>query len=196
MPNVESEVANARRDLVDAWARYTTLISSEEMAVSLELASVLDALCRLASPQSVLDLGSGFSSYVVRRFARESGAAVTSVDTSPEWLDRTGEFLAEEGLSTARLAVWSDFVNENTDTFDLVLHDMGRKSQRSETFPQVLDLVEPGGHLLLDDMHKPHLQAYYRAALAARNVSSLSLRRLTLDRFGRYAALARPSRNG
>ncbi len=195
MPNVESEVANARRDLVDAWARYTTLISSEEMAVSLELASVLDALCRLASPQSVLDLGSGFSSYVVRRFARERGGAVTSVDTSPEWLERTGEFLAEEGLSTARLAVWSDFVNENTDTFDLVLHDMGRKSQRSETFPQYSILSSPEA-TFFSTICTSLISRRITEQRLLRETLLTHLRRLTLDRFGRYAALARPSRNG
>jgi hypothetical protein len=49
----------------------------------------------------LLDLGSGFSSYVLRAYAAGvPGAVGWSVDDDPAWLEKTRAFLVSEGLST------------------------------------------------------------------------------------------------
>jgi hypothetical protein len=63
------------------------------MSVSVELAVFLDVLCRLIEPDRILDLGSGFSSFVLRRHlaSRDVGvhSVIWSIDDSPEWLEQT-----------------------------------------------------------------------------------------------------------
>jgi hypothetical protein len=54
--------------------------------------------------EMVLALGSGFSSYVLRRYAaQDNRGVVTSVDDSAEWLSVTKNFLLDHGLSTENL---------------------------------------------------------------------------------------------
>ena len=103
-----SEIAAARRDLAAAHAAYTSSVSSPDMAVSLETASYLLAACRIMQPASILDLGSGFSSYTLRTYARDAkvACAVTTVDDEPAWLERSREFLHAQGLDARGLATW------------------------------------------------------------------------------------------
>ena len=63
----------------------------------------LRVLCREIGPAAVLDLGSGFSSFVLRSYDDGGGARVTSVDDSETWLARTAQFLESRGVPTDQL---------------------------------------------------------------------------------------------
>jgi predicted O-methyltransferase YrrM len=161
------------------------------MAASLELSVLLTSLCRILHPWRVVDLGSGFSSYVLRLYAAQAKPSpeVWSVDDSAEWLNKTREYLSALGLSTANLGTWEDFAASGQSGFDLILHDLGNMETRAGALPRVIELGRPGAMIVLDDVHKGTYRRAACAALRRRRLPCWSLRSFTLDRFGRYAWL-------
>lgn len=75
--------------------RYVTEVSNRYWAASLQLSAFLWHLCRTIDARSVLELGSGFTTYVFRRYAAESShdVRVLSADTDEAWVERTLTFL-------------------------------------------------------------------------------------------------------
>jgi predicted O-methyltransferase YrrM len=136
----------------------------------------------------VVDLGSGFTSFVLRTWAASSGAEAWSVDDSAEWLERTRAYLGEKGVSSERLLTWEQASGAGGPRgFDLVLHDMGTMETRARTLEAALDLAAPGGVVILDDVHKPEYRAVAKAALEARQLPWYSLKPWTRDGICRYA---------
>ena len=165
------------------------------MAVSLESAALLHVLCDTIKPARVLDLGSGFSSFVLRRWREQTGSdtRIVSVDDDAAWLERTGQYLSQQQLPTHDLFVWSDFVDLETDEpFDLVFHDGGSMRFRLEQVAFVCSETRKGGMLLLDDMHKPDYRRGALACLERQGVDAYSLKSWTHDPFSRFAYLALP----
>src|SRR5262245_35480678 len=69
---------------------YIKEVSTSKMAVSLNTAIILYMFCEALVPKQIIDLGSGFSSFVLRSYASQSGnCMVYSVDDNQDWLDRT-----------------------------------------------------------------------------------------------------------
>jgi predicted O-methyltransferase YrrM len=162
----------ARARLVQEYDQYTRDVSPGAIAVALELAVFATVLCEIRRPRTILDLGSGFSSLVFRRFAQqqpEPRPVVYSVDDSAPWLQLTGAFLSDRGLGTDHLMSLDEFRATSRPKFDLVLHDLGQFPTRVQTLPLVVDCCNPGGVIVIDDMHVP---GYRRAVLR------------TLDRLG------------
>ena len=142
----------------------------------------------------LIDLGSGFSSYVIRAWAQQHGAESWSVDTSVEWLERTREYLSGAGVSSEHLLLWDDFLAHPPGDFDLLLHDLGGMGMRALTLPSVLSVVAPGGVVVLDDMHKDPYHPLVVQELDRRGWRLFNLSWRTTDTFGRYAAVTvRPS---
>jgi predicted O-methyltransferase YrrM len=197
-PRLAAAIARAPRHLASlrpAYERYVRGVSTPEHAASLELASLLRALCEHRRPQRVVDLGSGFTSYVLRAWAAGEGVEAWSVDDDEEWLGRTRGFLLGEGLGTDNLLAWPDFLAREPPRFDLVLHDLGRMSTRVATLPRVLDLAAPAALVVLDDVDKDPYYPALRKELSARGWPRYNLRWRTLDGYGRFAALTvRPGR--
>ncbi len=179
---------SARAELAPVYECYVSQVSSPEMAVSLETACLLAVLCEALEPARVLDLGSGFSSYVLRRAAQRHAGRVVSVDDDARWLRRSGDFLREQGLAATGLFEWERF-RASTERFELVFHDLGSMERRREVLPEVLERVAEGGVLVLDDVHKAEYAEAVRALLAGRPHRCLDLRALVQDRFGRHAWL-------
>jgi predicted O-methyltransferase YrrM len=191
-------------------ADYTSRIGHPVHAASLELVAFLLHLIELRAPRRVVDLGSGFTSYALRRFAAEAargagplhaalggqvgGFAVTSVDDDPAWLGRTRGYLEEKGVSTDDLEVWGQGFDPaaRAGSYDLVLHDMGTMETRERTLIDALALANAGGCVVLDDVHKPAFRDYARRTLASRRQPVLSARAWTRDRLTRYAWVALP----
>jgi predicted O-methyltransferase YrrM len=190
-------VERSRRELEPYYSEYVTTISIPVMAISLELAAFLDVMCMAHTPRRLLDLGSGFSSFVLRRYAGRDGAAVEvqSVDHAAEWLATTARYLERCGLGTSGLSTWSEFRSREHAPFDLILHDLGGPGDdhigyRVAVLPEVLDLLAPGGVLVLDDAHIPALGPAARRLLHARGCRYWSLKRFVQDHLGRWALLA------
>ncbi|MHC4107934.1 MAG: class I SAM-dependent methyltransferase [Planctomycetota bacterium] len=177
---------------------YGTAVSTPDMAVSLPSAAFLAALCRLTQPMRVLDAGSGFSSYVLRRFASQNGrrAEVWSVDDDEQWLKKTREYLAQQAVGDERLLMWDQLAASDERDFDLIFHDLGQaRGIRLEVLPDICARISPRGLLLLDDFHKLRYRRGACRVLKRLHFEVVPLRYHTIDPLGRYAALARP-RNG
>lgn len=185
--------AHASRNLLAAAYRtYATTVSTPVWAISLETAGLLHALCFLLRPAAILDLGSGFSSFTFRSYARSAPhpCTVHSVDEDSHWLERTREFLGRHQLPTDGLFLWSEFRHRTPLNYDLILHDMGRMALRLKSLDTVFSCRAPAGLIVLDDMHRPEYASDALAKCRARSLEVLSLRKLTIDQFGRYACLA------
>jgi hypothetical protein len=189
------EIRSSRATLSHAYSRYVAAVSSEDMAISIETASLLFALCQRIRPSHILDLGSGFSSFTFRLYARmaDHPCLVHTVDDDEAWLDRTRGFLSGEGLVPEGLFPWSQFENAGCSGYAVVLHDLGRMPRRAATVEFAVSCLAANGTLVLDDMHKPHYAAHAEAACTRAGLRVVPLRELTLDRFGRFASLAIPT---
>jgi predicted O-methyltransferase YrrM len=190
--DIGADAARIRARFAEAHADYCRNVGHPNHAASLELVELLLVLCERTKPKRVVDLGSGFTSYALRSWAKDAAAdgheaTMWSVDTSAEWLGKTGEYLKRQGLETDGLATWPDFVDAEHAPFDIVLHDMGFMDVRAETLHSVAALARPGGLVVLDDMHKAEYRAYALSELSGREV--FSLKKLTHDSLARYAYL-------
>ena len=178
--------------LMPAYEAYIGGISSEDMAASMETAVFLFTLAFVKQPSQILDLGSGFSSFVFRLYAKEAGdgVAVFSVDDNQEWLSKTRSFLVACDLETTHLLDWRAFSQSKTGRFDLIFHDLGSMELRAETLPHVLDLSLPEGAIVLDDMHSEYYRPIALKIVEESGFSLYSARKYTLDRFGRFSEVA------
>ena len=178
-------------ELDKIYRSYVETVSPDSMAVSFETACMLLHLCRSTRATSVVDLGSGFSSCVLRIHASTSdqSVAVVSVDDQPEWLDRTAEFLNQHELDTGGLTTWADFGLRDPGDYDVVFHDLAGGDVREMAMPVAAANVAADGVILFDDAQHPgHRQRMYEVGAGA-EFALYSLRRWTFDQYQRYALL-------
>ncbi len=191
--DVERAWWGARRRLRRAHGVYTDHVSNPGHAISLETAALLQTLLEVRAPREVLDLGSGFTSYVARLHQARSGAAmrVKSIDDSPHWMERTREYLASNGLGADALGTLEDLGSGDAGAYDVVCYDMGSMATRAAWLERALAFARPGsGVVILDDCHDAAYRAQVVEAVHARGGQLLDVRALTFDRFGRFAYLA------
>ncbi len=177
-------------ELKEIYEVYVTDVSNEVMAISLELGQFMYAICELWKPRRIADLGSGFSSIVFRNYAKISGSdvSVCSVDSSQEWLDRTKEFLSCRSIPTDGLLTWDALALEKSARYDLVFYDLGHiRELRKTALMRALDLIAPGGLMILDDMNFVFYKRYVRKVLSNLGLDAYSLESYTTDRLGRYS---------
>lgn len=195
----EADAARVREELLPAYSEYVREVSEADMAMSMEAAVFLLLFCRAEKPQRVADLGSGFSSYVLRLYRDEAdeGVETFSADDHPGWLEKTREFLRSRGQDDSGVMHWDDFrttVKEKQLGFDLIFHDLGDMATRRGAFDDVLKMTRKG-LCIVDDMHKSRSGFFIDAAhQQARPV--YTLRDYTLDQYGRWAALVDSKSSG
>ncbi len=191
---IETAARAASSELDGNWRAYVTTVSSPTMAASLELSALILAIARIFRPQRVLDLGSGFTSYVLRSYAREAGGVtVVTADDDAEWLERTRVYLAAAGLSTGEMWLWDELSRSAPQPFQLVVHDLGSKlSVRAGALPRALELTASDGLLVLDDLHRKMYRDTAPGICRRAGRRLLSARTLSLDAYERYAAIALP----
>ncbi len=181
--------------LAPAYADYTARVSPDPIALALPLAVFLGVLCEQLRPRRILDLGSGFSSYVFRAPATaqpaDAAPLVWSVDQSRAWLDKTRAFLAQHQADRPHLGTWDELTATTPAPFDLVLQDFATLDTRRRMLDRVVDLCRPGGLIVIDDMHVPGYRHATLRALDRRGLGYFSLRLFTRKRL-RYAYLVAP----
>jgi len=179
-------------DIRPHYELYTARFNADWMAISLELSVFLMALCRILKPRRLVDLGSGFSSVLLRLYQREASPPpeVWSVDTSPEWLGMTRRILEWQGLPTDHLATWEEFIGQEPSGFDLVVHDLGSVLTRRRTLRRVLGLTARGGIVVIDDANYGAVRWHAKRTLRRRGIEHHLIGAATRDRYGRYAMLA------
>jgi predicted O-methyltransferase YrrM len=187
--------SDAERDentalLEPAYRTYVTDVSTPGMASSLETSSYLLHLCHVLHPRAVIDLGSGFSSYVFRLYAAQAdGTSVTSVDDSAEWLEKTATFLRNSGLPDDGLVEWTTFQNPAYDSYELVFHDLAGGDLRESAMGLAISRVAPGGVIVFDDAHHDGHREQMREEARRADIRLFSLRALTVDSINRWAML-------
>jgi glycosyltransferase involved in cell wall biosynthesis/predicted O-methyltransferase YrrM len=174
--------------LAVAHQEWEAMVGVPGMAVSRELALYLWSLLEERRPRRVLDLGSGFSSYVFRLFAATQGGEMTlwTADHDGEWLAKTRRFLQCHDLSVANMITWEAF---DESEFDLVLHDLGGMEMRAATVEKALRLARPGGAVVLDDANRSEYAAHVVGVLQRLGLRYQSLAHATTDGYGRHSWL-------
>ncbi|MBW1918393.1 MAG: hypothetical protein JRI57_10310 [Deltaproteobacteria bacterium] len=178
---------------------YISTVSTPRIAISLELATLMLLLCNILNPRTILDLGSGFSSFVFRSYLQDAPVKplIWSIDDDPDWLAKTRAFLSKYGLCTDNLDTWANFTKAGHGLFDLILHDLGSTQEiRLTTLTEVIPYKNPQGVLILDDMHKVPYGPTTRRILKNLNLKYYNLKSYTRDRYGRYSFLVMNGRQG
>lgn len=186
-----SHCGQSRAKLLAEHTAYCQDVSSRSMAISLESAAYLYSYCELNEPKVVLNLGSGFSSYLFRLYSSTNSCKVICVDDDPEWLARTREYLESHSLTTNSLETWHTFAACNDPTPDLIFHDLGRMPVRLAVCPFVLEWASRSdGIVFLDDVHKSAYSSKLNELLSLYSADVLDLRDMTLDNLGRWMIAA------
>lgn len=170
---------------------YTEHVSTLDMAMSLEAATLLWALCRNLKPRRVLDLGSGFSTYLLASFSAASTDPpdVVSIDDSRYWLDQTARYIASNDLPQPKSGLPPLLDDLPNRSFDIVSYDFSDTVTRASLLPRVATLLDKTGVLLLDDMHKPRYARAVKHALRQLPGHTYSLHPWTIDSLGRFCAI-------
>lgn len=186
VPSVDQTAPYAER-LRDAYTDYVTNVSHPHHAVSLESAAMLWWYCNHVDARAVCDLGSGFSSYVLRQYAANADhdVFVSSIDTDPEWMQRTAEFIDGSG----ELLLWDDWM-QSAAAYDVIFHDIAGGEFRESAMPVAADRLAEGGVLIFDDAHHPGHRAAMESACRERGWMLQSAHDTTVDEIGRYAMVA------
>ncbi len=191
LQNYKKSYSKYYQRYITHYKEYINNVSTEEMAISLELTIFIRVLCDIVKPGKILDIGSGFSSFVFRDFQKSSDIKpeIWSVDNSKKWLMETKKYLSKHNLSGNNLLLWNVFVKNDSDRYDLILHDLGRMDARKTVMQNVLKFVKEGGIVILDDVHKTDYYNHVKDVLRDQNLDFISLYDFTRDRYGRYSFL-------
>lgn len=187
----DSRSRELQANLRPVYEDYVSSISTPDSAISLELSALVLIFCHLRRPRRILDLGSGFSSWVFHYYQAEAQPRpeIWSLDDNSHWLEQTRSFLSKYQLPPTHLENWHDFTHGQHAPFDFILHDLGSMSLRQAALPRVIALADSGALIILDDMQKLPYGLYARQLLRKMHLKRYNLKFLTRDRFHRHAFL-------
>ena len=175
-------LASAQDGLRDVHNTYIKTISSQGMALSLETSSLVWEICNLLNPTSILDLGSGFSSYVTRNWTKNHPQTTTwSVDDDRNWLEQSKIFCKQQNVSIENFEIWDTFKRKDLK-FDVVIYDLGRMQCRSENLVNGLNFKSQNGIVIVDDMHKFNYSIEVKQAIHNMNLTGYDMKKLTTDK--------------
>ena len=185
------QINEIRNEILPYYEQYISSISNAIMALSLDLSILILFLCNMQKPKRILDLGSGFSSFLFNYYSTRVNPKplIWSVDDNPEWLVKTDKFLKSYNLKPDNLISWEDFSKNKYEQFDLVLHDLGSMQLRQETLTNIIPLVNHEGILILDDMHLIPYGPFARKVVKNLGLEYYNLKYYTKDKFNRFAYL-------
>lgn len=184
-PDLDSLIAELR----DQYGDYTANVSPDSMAVSIQTAAYFLFLLRALNAKQAADFGSGFSSYVLGKYADEADHYVdaVSVDDSPQWLERTGDFLEAAELHT-ELMSWEHYRHTHFQ-HEVALYDLGNGAVREAGMEVVARRTKAGGVVLFDDAnHEGHRNQMQEVARKL-HWDLYFLHEYTTDHYGRFTAL-------
>lgn len=176
--------------ITENYKNYVSKISSPDMAISLELSHFIYAYCLEHKPLKLLDLGSGFSSFVFRFYQKynEPNSVVYSVDDNKEWLLKTKNYLTQFDLNTDYLFDLDEFQKNNTQIFfDLILLDLNYVEKRKDFIDFAAKLLKHNSLLIIDDVHKIEFLRQVKAISKTNNYKLFNIRKQTIDSFGRFS---------
>ena len=172
---------------------YVNSVTTPEMAASLECTLFLLELCGDISPRSVIDFGSGFSSFALRKYREEYNSifTITSVDTDENWLIKTKQFIESKNIDNSNIITFDKFM-EKPRNYDLILYDVAyyQNGTRQQLLPIVLqNCVHNKTNILFDDMHIQHYFMFVLHIMSGLKFNMINAKPYTLDNYGRFSML-------
>lgn len=165
-------------DLEERHAQYLAAGADKAYALSLPIAKWLDALIDERKSRRILDIGSGFTSYITRRHDAEC----TSIDEDQSWAQFTRDFLLDTGSRDPNVTTDLAAV---TGKFDLVILDAGYETHRMQLLRRAAMMVQDGGLLVIDDGHFPGLHRCCKVYAKLQGYEFADHKDLT-DEYGRF----------
>jgi hypothetical protein len=182
------------RKILPSYKEYISKVSSEIMAISLELSVFCILICDMIRPQKIVDFGSGYSSYIFRSLPsildKDYQPVIWSVDDSTEWINKTKTFLSSYNISSDNVISWDAFIEGDLGLFDFILYDLGGFEFRKENLLHIMKSCDKNGIIIFDDMHSAEYGRYLNKVLKESNCTCYDLRYYSKDKFGRYSKLA------
>jgi len=184
---IKTALTSCGSEIRPAYDVYVNNVGSVGYTISFETASYLAWLLRAKRCNSILDLGSGFSSYITRQYASAAEYSVicTSVDTENLWLKRTGQFLKLYKMKTTNLVKPENVCD---GSFDLIFSDSS--GDRNAIIKQFIPFLNKNGIVIFDDMHDKPLRIFAEALCEENGLTMYSIRNFTHDYTGRFARIA------
>ena len=170
---------------------YINNVSKSSMSISLELSLYIWSEVNKIKPKKILDLGSGYSSFILRYYQciSKHKVSVKSVDTSTHWLDKTKKFLQKNNLGTDDMYVLEDFKKLPKRKYDFILYDLDNTSKRHTRLKYVLSLLSKNGLLIIDDVHNTEYRNEVISIVSKSKKNITFIKDITIDEYGRYAAI-------
>ncbi len=174
-------------DIEKAYNEYVPAVSRADYAMSLEQARYLWQLCEERKPRRLVDFGTGFSSFILRSWAKANGAEHWGVDTNEDWRSKTMLFLINHDLDYRHIVMWDKALEWKPGEFDLAYFDCSEIIARSWYLRRALDMVAPGGVMVVDDTNHQHYRDVVteHASYARYRCKWLDMPEL-IDQFKRY----------
>ena len=168
------------------WLDYTNGFGTDGWCLSLETSALLYHILTEFNPETIVDIGSGFSSFIIRKFFGRR--FMYSVDDDPEWMKTTIRFLDKHNCSTYNIISTTQFREEYKDKqFDFILLDNDahvRKELMSWVFTH-------SKIALVDDLHSGYAWYLEEIRRCEEEFKPLifDVKDYTMDNYGRFAGV-------
>lgn len=168
--SVPSEKTAAWERVVFAYMQYYEEVSPQ----SIHLQTANDVFQLLDSVDSACDLGTGFSSVLLREYAQHvRNIPILSVDDNPYWLEKNKEFVKSANLPNDTMVLLETIDTIRPPRFDLVIHDMGNNAfTRIRTLPLAIQMAKR--FLVIDDANYWFYRAPAKLLLPTKRITPLS----------------------
>lgn len=143
-------------NLREYFESYVNTVSTREMAISMQTAETIIRFLEERGPLKIADVGSGFSSFVIAKYAFETGAKVDIFDESPKWLYKTEQFIRGHGYNTGKIS-YRPLSEFNSNEYDFIFFD----TCGDDRVENIGLLKGSKAFIILDDCHR---QEYEKAA--------------------------------
>ena len=176
---------------------YVRDVSSPEWAISVELSRWLWHFMDERQVKSAIDLGSGFTSFLLRE--HPSTNRVLSLDNDPIWREKNQKWLnayyPDSQIALRTVAGLAKTLKAKKQRgVDLVVLDTG--PDREDSIPLAAGMLNKGGVLVLDDIHRYIYRAFCNCWAETNGWKMTLLEEETRDEFGRYAAYLERKHDG
>jgi len=163
----------------------------ESTSVSLQSGIYLFNKLEELKPKFILDMGSGFSTLVIRTWQQENFNSLDplcyTTDLDPAWLPVTKAEVEELGLNADNFYLQSDFgkLKDTEAKFDFMFVDLAGRKERMEKKDLIVSYLKPNGVMALDDWHRSNYRCVMGPYLESQGFTVIE-RWETLDRFSRF----------
>jgi len=185
----EKQSDNFKLELLKYYNDYINKVSRRSWAISLECAVFLTVLCHYLKPDNILDLGSGFSSFVFRYYSskiKKDYPTIYSIDTSNLWLEKSMHFCLDFNTNQDHFQNWEIFCEKSKNNFfKLIFIDIGLKERETYVKTIMKRFVDRNSVVILDDFHYDIFRKKVKEVLYDYNYNSYDIKNITLDSGGK-----------